>query len=192
MFSATMLPPVAVSLFYDDGMHRIFVNAFAITFVIGFVLWVIFFRWRADMRIKDGFLITVFFYLALGIFGALPFLDERGLGLSIPDALFESFSGLTTTGATIIVGLDRLPESILFYRQQLQWLGGMGIIVLAVAILPMLVLAVCSFTGLKHRPCEGFQAHAKNQGNRAGALVDLSGADRHLRPGLPGRRYVGL
>ena len=138
MFSATMLPPVAVSLFYDDGMHRIFVKAFAITFVIGFVLWVIFFRWRADMRIKDGFLITVFFYLALGIFGALPFLDERGLGLSIPDALFESFSGLTTTGATIIVGLDRLPESILFYRQQLQWLGGMGIIVLAVAILPML------------------------------------------------------
>ena len=138
MFSATMVPPALVSLLYDDNMQRIFLRAFAMTFAIGFVLWVIFFRWRADMRIKDGFLITVFFYLALGVFGALPFLDERGPGLSIPDALFESFSGLTTTGATILVGLDGLPESILFYRQQLQWLGGMGIIVLAVAILPML------------------------------------------------------
>ena len=90
------------------------------------------------MRIKDGFLVTVLFYIALGAFGALPFIDEHGLGLSVPDALFESFSGLTTTGATVIVGLDELPKSILYYRQQLQWLGGMGIIVLAVAILPML------------------------------------------------------
>ena len=138
MFSATMLPPVVVSMIFQDNMHLIFLTAFAITFAVGFVLWIIFFRRRADMRIKDGFLITVFFYLALGVFGAFPFIDERGLGLSIPDALFESFSGLTTTGATVIVGLDNLPESLLFYRQQLQWLGGMGIIVLAVAILPML------------------------------------------------------
>ncbi len=138
MFSATMLPPVAVSLLYEDNMQNIFLSAFAITFAVGFVLWLIFFRRKADMRIKDGFLITVFFYLALGGFGALPFLDERGLAMSIPDALFESFSGLTTTGATVIVGLDNLPESLLYYRQQLQWLGGMGIIVLAVAILPML------------------------------------------------------
>jgi len=138
MFSATMLPPVAVSMIFQDNMHLIFLTAFAVTFAVGFVLWIIFFRHRADMRIKDGFLITVFFYLALGVFGAFPFLDERGLGMSIPDALFESFSGLTTTGATVIVGLDHLPESLLFYRQQLQWLGGMGIIVLAVAILPML------------------------------------------------------
>ena len=78
------------------------------------------------------------YYLALGIFGALPFVDDQGPDLSLPDGLFESFSGLTTTGATVIIGLEQLPESILFYRQQLQWLGGMGIIVLAVAILPML------------------------------------------------------
>lgn len=138
MFSATMLPPVVVSMLYEDNMQAIFFNAFIITFAIGFLLWIIFIGKKADMRIKDGFLITVFFYAALGIFGALPFIDERGLGMSIPDALFESFSGLTTTGATVIVGLDNLPESLLFYRQQLQWLGGMGIIVLAVAILPML------------------------------------------------------
>ncbi len=138
MFSATMLPPVIVSMIYEDNVHPIFLTAFALTFTVGFVLWVVFLRNNAEMRTKDGFLVTVFFYLALGTFGAIPFMDDRGLGLSPPDALFESFSGLTTTGATIIVGLDSLPESILFYRQQLQWLGGMGIIVLAVAVLPML------------------------------------------------------
>ena len=90
------------------------------------------------MRIKDGFLVTVMFYLALGSFGSIPFANTDGIGLSTADALFESFSGLTTTGATVITGLDEIPQSILFYRQQLQWLGGMGIIVLAVAILPML------------------------------------------------------
>ncbi|MDA0977181.1 MAG: potassium transporter, partial [Proteobacteria bacterium] len=138
MFSLTMLPPVMFSLYFNDGEHRVFLTAFAMTFAVGLFLWFIFHRNQAEMRIKDGFLITVLYYLALGVFGALPFADERGLGLSIPDALFESFSGLTTTGATVIVGLDYLPESILFYRQQLQWLGGMGIIVLAVAVLPML------------------------------------------------------
>jgi len=137
-FSITMLPPIIVSLVYEDGIETVFLRALAITFVVGFFLWLIFHRYNAEMRIKDGFLITVLYYLALGIFGALPFLDDQGPNLTIPDGLFESFSGLTTTGATVIVGLDYLPESILFYRQQLQWLGGMGIIVLAVAILPML------------------------------------------------------
>ena len=138
MFSVTMLPPVIVSLIFQDGVEVVFLLAFTITFVVGLFLWLVFHRNDADMRIKDGFLVTVFYYLALGIFGALPFINEGGLGLSLPDALFESFSGLTTTGATVIVGLDHLPESILYYRQQLQWLGGMGIIVLAVAVLPML------------------------------------------------------
>ena len=138
MFSLTMLPPVVVSVIYSDGVEIIFMQAFTITLVTGFFLWLVFHRYSADMRIKDGFLVTVFFYLALGTFGALPFIADKGIGLSVPDALFESFSGLTTTGATVIVGIDNLPESIQFYRQQLQWLGGMGIIVLAVAVLPML------------------------------------------------------
>ena len=138
MFSMTMLPPVLVSMIFDDGVQAVFLRAFAITFVVGFILWLLFHRYDAEMRIKDGFLVTVMYYLALGIFGALPFVDDMGLAMSIPDGLFESFSGLTTTGATVIVGLDNLPESILYYRQQLQWLGGMGIIVLAVAVLPML------------------------------------------------------
>lgn len=138
LFSITMIPPIIVSLIYQDGIEIIFLRALAITFTAGLFLWLTCHRYDADLRIKDGFLITVLYYLALGIFGALPFVDDQGPDLSLPDGLFESFSGLTTTGATVIIGLEQLPESILFYRQQLQWLGGMGIIVLAVAILPML------------------------------------------------------
>ena len=78
------------------------------------------------------------FWTVLGVFGALPFLLSGQPSISITDSIFESMSGLTTTGATVISGLDNLPRSILYYRQQLQWLGGMGIIVLAVAVLPML------------------------------------------------------
>ena len=138
MFSITMLPPVLVSLIYADGLHLVYLEAFAITLAAGFVLWLLFRRDRSDMRIKDGFVVTVLFYIALGSFGALPLMDGRALNLDMADGLFESFSGLTTTGATVLTGLDMLPKSILYYRQQLQWLGGMGIIVLAVAILPML------------------------------------------------------
>ena len=138
IFSITMLPPIAFSLTDQDQTEAIFLRAFIITFLSGFVLWLMFQRARAEMRIKDGFLVTVFFYIALGTFGAIPFLDDHGTGLSPADSLFESFSGLTTTGSTVLTGIDTLPRSILYYRQQLQWLGGMGIIVLAVAILPML------------------------------------------------------
>ena len=132
-----MVPPILVAVIFDEA-YVLFLRAFGITFSFGAALWLLFSRSNADMKTKEGFLITVFFYIALGSFGAIPFMDDKGLGFSIPNALFESFSGLTTTGATIIQGLDQLPKSILYYRQQLQWLGGMGIIVLAVAILPML------------------------------------------------------
>lgn len=138
MFSLTMLPPAFVSWLFDDGVSIIFVDTFGVTLGAGIVLWGLFRNNTQEMRTKDGFLITFMFYMALGTFGAIPLVQSSGIDLSWPDALFESFSGLTTTGATVITGIDILPESILFYRQQLQWLGGMGIIVLAVAILPML------------------------------------------------------
>jgi trk system potassium uptake protein len=138
LFSLTMLPPLFCSWLFDDGIEIVFIDTFVITLLSGLFLWSLFHRYQEDMRIKDGFLITFLFYTALGTFGALPFIQDAGINLSIADALFESFSGLTTTGATVIPALDDLPESILFYRQQLQWLGGMGIIVLAVAIMPML------------------------------------------------------
>jgi len=138
IFSTTQIPPLGISLLYGDSAHWAFVSAFFITLVTGFIIWVPVHRIRQELSIRDGFLVTVLFWSVLGSFGSLPLMLAPSPGLSVVDAVFESISGLTTTGATVMTGLDHLPHSILYYRQQLQWLGGMGIIVLAVAILPML------------------------------------------------------
>ena len=138
MFSVTMLPPIFFSLLYADGAWLSFVEGFALTLAAGLVCWLPVRRERRELRLRDGFLVVASFWTVLGSFGAAPLYFDDSLSLSITDAVFESISGLTTTGATILTGLDALPKSILDYRQQLQWLGGMGIIVLAVAVLPML------------------------------------------------------
>ena len=138
MFSITMLPPVLFSLYYADQSWLPFVEGFALTFAAGFLCWFPVHRSKKDLRLRDGFLVVAAFWTVLGTFGAAPLYFADGLSLSFTDAVFESMSGLTTTGATVLTGLDELPLSILYYRQQLQWLGGMGIIVLAVAVLPML------------------------------------------------------
>lgn len=138
LFSGTMLVPAGVSVLYRDGAAPAFVSAFAITLVTGLACWLPVRRQRAELRIRDGFLVTVLFWAVLGLYGAFPLMLSDQPNLSFTDAVFESLSGLTTTGATVVEGLDALPRSILLYRQQLQWLGGMGIIVLALAVLPML------------------------------------------------------
>lgn len=138
VYSSTMLIPVLVSLIYGDGGARQFLYAFAITLVAGLLCWLPVQNRKQDLRVRDGFVIVVLFWSVLGIFGAIPFMLGDQPDMDVADAVFESISGLTTTGATVISDIDHLPKSILFYRQQLQWLGGMGIIVLAVAILPML------------------------------------------------------
>lgn len=138
VFSLTLAPPLFVSYLYNDGVHSAFLIAFAITVTCGAIMWLPVATKKGDLRTGDGFLITSLFWLVLGLFGAIPFLLSPNPELTITDAVFESLSGLTTTGATVITGLDDLPKSILYYRQQLQWLGGIGIIVIAVAILPML------------------------------------------------------
>lgn len=138
LFSFSMIPPIIVSFIYDDGAHLPFMIAFAINLLTGFFIWLPVYRERNDLRTRDGFLITVLFWTVLGAFAAIPLMIAETPHLSVVDAVFEAMSGLTTTGATVISGIDELPHSILFYRQQLQWFGGMGIIVLAVAILPML------------------------------------------------------
>jgi len=138
MFSLTMLPPVAISIIYSDATWLPFIEAFSVTLLAGLVIWFPVRRARRDLRLRDGFLVVASFWTVLGTFGALPFYVSDVPAMSFIDALFESMSGLTTTGATVLTGLDSLPKSILWYRQQLQWLGGMGIIVLAVAVLPML------------------------------------------------------
>lgn len=136
-FSFTFLVPVLIALIYGEDTIRTFTIAFGLTLIVGLALWLPL-RGNRELRGGDGFLITALFYLGLGLFGSMPLYFATATDLSFTDAVFESMSGLTTTGATVMTGLDDLPKSLLFYRQLLQWLGGMGIIVLAVAIFPML------------------------------------------------------
>jgi len=136
LFSITMLPPVLVAWIASEATIWIFLIAFLITLCSGVVLWLPVRSYHKELRLRDGFVVVVMFWLVLGLFGAFPF--AIGSHLTYIDSIFESISGLTTTGATVITKIDGLPTSVLYYRQQLQWLGGMGIIVLAVAILPML------------------------------------------------------
>jgi len=138
MFSLTMLPPVLISFIYDEQSWMPFLKGFGMTLAAGILFWLPVHKSKRDLRLRDGFLVVASFWTVLGTAGAAPLYFADALSLSFTDAVFESMSGLTTTGATILTGLDDLPKSILYYRQQLQWLGGMGIIVLAVAVLPML------------------------------------------------------
>ena len=138
MFSTTMIPPLIISWMSSDGSAGAFLVAYLATVSVGGALWLLFRNQARELRVRDGFLIVVLFWTVLAIFGTAPLLLSPNPALSLTAALFESMSGLTTTGATVLTGLDNLPPSILYYRQQLQWLGGMGIIVLAVAVMPML------------------------------------------------------
>ena len=138
MFSLTMLPPVIVSIIFNDQSWLPFVESFGLILVSGSIFWFPVRHKRKDLRLRDGFLVVASFWTVLGTAGALPLFLADMPSMTFTDAVFESMSGLTTTGATVLTGLDFLPESILYYRQQLQWFGGMGIIVLAVAVLPML------------------------------------------------------
>ncbi|MEA9389824.1 Trk system potassium transporter TrkH [Acerihabitans sp. TG2] len=138
LFSGTMIVPGLVALIYRDGAGSAFTQTFFFALLIGLVLWLPNRQQKNELKPREGFLIVVLFWTVLGSVGALPFLFAERPDLPVTDAFFESFSALTTTGATTLVGLDSLPKAILFYRQMLQWFGGMGIIVLAVAILPIL------------------------------------------------------
>lgn len=138
LFSATLLPPMGVALWYGDQGQWVFLLTFSITLSTGLLLWFPAHKQGEELRTRDGFLMTVLFWVVLALFGALPFMLSKATGLSLVDAFFESLSGLTTTGVSVLSGLDRLPRSLLYYRQQLHWLGGIGLIVIAIAILPML------------------------------------------------------
>lgn len=139
LFSLSTLPPLLLALY--DGHADIaysFSLSLALTFFSGLGLWLPLRNQHAELSIRDGYLLTAMFWLVLACFAALPFHVAQVPEMSWVDSLFEAFSGLSTTGATILVGLDDLPRAFLYYRQQLQWLGGMGIVVLAVAVMPML------------------------------------------------------
>ncbi len=139
LFSFAQIFPGFLAYFFEEKefVYNFIVTGF-VTFLIGCFLFFLASEKNGDLRTKDGFIITIFFWTVLGFFGSIPFYLAELEGVSYIDSLFESISGLTTTGATVLVGLDDMPKSLLFYRQLLQWLGGMGIIVLAVAVLPLL------------------------------------------------------
>ena len=137
VFSAAYLMPITASWIYHDGSTVDFALAMAMTFAAGCIMWLLTRSYKQELSIRHGYLLVVTMWTAMPAFATLPLLLVID-GLSFTDAYFETMSGLTTTGATVLTGLDDLAPAINIWRHELNWLGGMGIIVLAVAILPLL------------------------------------------------------
>jgi trk system potassium uptake protein TrkH len=138
LFAATLLVPLGVSLMYGDEARNAFSLSFIAIMTVGLALWLPLRGYEVNLQRREGFAIVALFWVGIGIAAAVPMMLAEHPHLSVIDAFFESVSALTTTGGTVLVGIDSLPPSILWYRLQLQWLGGMGVIVLAIAVLPML------------------------------------------------------
>lgn len=138
LFSVTMLPPIGVSLHFRDGNSAPFLDAFTGLLLTGLLVWLPVRKQNRELRLRDGFLVVALFWVVLGLAGAVPLILSDNPDISLTHAVFEAVAGFTTTGATALVGLDSMPMSVLYYRHQIQWLGGIGMVVLAVALLPML------------------------------------------------------
>ncbi len=137
MFSATYLLPIITSLIYQDGQLIDFLLAMGMTFFSGCLMWLLTRRFKGELSIRHGYLLVVLMWTTMPIFATFPLLLVIN-NLSFTDAYFETMSGMTTTGATVLTWLDDLPPSVNLWRHELNWVGGMGIIVLAVAVLPLL------------------------------------------------------
>ncbi len=137
VFGLSMLLPLAFSEITRDGAEHAYDEAVLITLSCGVLMWLAGRRWKRELKARDGILLVVLTWLLTPLFAALPLLIYLPR-LSFTDAYFEAMSGLTTTGATVLSGLDKLPDSINLWRGELHWLGGLGVIVLVVAVLPML------------------------------------------------------
>lgn len=136
LYTISLMPPILISLYYNDGQYLDFLFPLLLSLTCGLLLWIPFRNDVSDLRRHEGFLVVASFWIIMSTVSALPFII--GPHLNFINSFFEAASAFTTTGATVLSGLDTMPPSILFYRQELQWLGGMGIIVLAVAVLPLL------------------------------------------------------
>lgn len=136
LFGLTMLAPLIVSYATNDGAQAVYDESFALTMLCGAFLWYRYRNCKRELNIRDGFLMVVLVWSVLPAFAAVPLMLQ--LGISHTDAYFETVSGLTTTGATVLANIDHLPMSINLWRHQLVWVGGMGLIVLAIAVLPLL------------------------------------------------------
>jgi len=138
MFSGYYLLPIATALIYGENESlRVFGASAGATLAIGAVMVLLTLRFRTELKPRDGYLLVSLGWLAVTAAAALPLMFGTPY-LSFTDAFFESMSGLSTTGSTVITGLDHLPHTVNLWRCSLHWLGGMGIIVLAVAVLPLL------------------------------------------------------
>ena len=136
LFALTMLAPLILSIVVNDGAQTAYDEAFWLTLLSGTFLWYRYRNCKRDLNIRDGFLMVVLVWTVLPAFAAVPLMIH--LGISHTDAYFETVSGLTTTGSTVLSNLDTLPMSINLWRHELVWIGGMGLIVLAIAVLPLL------------------------------------------------------
>jgi len=133
-----MLLCLPVSLFYEHSAWGAVLSAAGVSFLVGGATWLLTRRQEnKELRSKDGYLVVTLGWLLMSFFGSLPYVFSGAIP-TYPDAFFEAISGYTTTGATILTDIEALPKDILFWRSLTQWIGGMGIIVLAVAILPIL------------------------------------------------------
>ncbi|MGH8680874.1 MAG: TrkH family potassium uptake protein [Burkholderiales bacterium] len=137
IFGLSILLPLSVSHLLDDGAELAYDETLVVTFGAGAALWLLARGREAELQIRDGFLLVALVWTVLPAFATVPLLLYLP-NLSFTDAYFETVSGLTTSGATTLSDLDRLPPSINLWRAQLVWMGGMGVVVLAVAILPLL------------------------------------------------------
>ena len=137
VFSVTYLLPIVTSLIYEDGTVILFLEDMGLTLGAGLILWGLTHRFQRELKARDGFILVVLAWLGMAAFATFPLMSHL-VNLSFTDAYFETISGLTTTGSTVLSNLDYLPPAINLWRHELNWLGGMGIIVLAVAILPIL------------------------------------------------------
>ena len=135
-FSFCLLVPLALSWYMQDGAHGAFDEAFLLTLACGLGFYYSARRERRELKVRDGFLLVVLVWTVLPVFASLPLVIQ--LRMPFTDAYFEAVSGLTATGATVLSGIDHLPLSINFWRTFMHWIGGMGVVVLAVAILPLL------------------------------------------------------
>ena len=147
--AAAMLVPMLYDIYYSNHDWVQFLYSSITTFLIGIILFISFRKKNVKIGIRQAFFLTISSWIVISLFGAIPFVYSSS-SLSYTDAFFESVSGITTTGSTVISNLENLSEGILIWRSLLQWFGGIGIIVLAMAILPTLQIGGMQLLHMEH------------------------------------------
>jgi trk system potassium uptake protein TrkH len=137
LFALLMLPGVGFAYYFKSGDEMSLISAVSVSFIVGLLLFFSFSKQDQNIRKREGYMIVSVSWILMSIFGMLPYLFSGTID-TYSDAIFETVSGLTTTGATILTDIEATPKGILFWRSMTQWIGGLGIIVLTVAIFPLL------------------------------------------------------